>query len=193
MVKCAKGRPFVLCTTDVVLRTRCRLTLVGGHKGSCRLGNGVNTIFFAAWLLTTLQRGAGTCDHLHSLQPSAHKDHRHRHRHSQTSGCMQRPALAWLWLSVVCCWIAGCYGSTVLDPGPSGFARCRLQIVLCSPASRHRARANRHGLSFREPGHSPPYSPSADPCLWSKGSVLPVGRSGLSARFRDGSVNEPPS
>lgn len=68
---------------------------------------GVNTIFFAAWLLTTCRRR----QHLRPpAQPSAFSPRAHRHRHSQTSDCS---ALAWLSgcllldATVAPCWSSG--------------------------------------------------------------------------------------
>lgn len=126
---------------------------------------------FAAWLLTTCT----------AFSPQANT--------AQSDRGLQRPDMLG-WLSA-----AGCYrslgichskmGKTILGSGPSGplpgarvfrqpAARCRLQIVLCSPMSLRGARANRYSPSFREPGHSPPYSPSADPSLWSRARCCPL-------------------
>lgn len=159
----------LLCMTDAVLRTRCRLTHVAGHKECCRLRNGVNTIFFAAWLLTTLQLERRR--HLRPpAQPSAFspQGHRHRHRHSLTSDCCAEP---WAWLTGFA--VAACYGSTVFGPWViwpslarvSGTALHDAGCRSCSVRLRlDIVRQPIDGCSqFREPDHSPPNSPSADP------------------------------
>lgn len=181
------ARTALLCMTVVMSRKRRRLTHVAGHKEAARLGNGVNTIFFAAWRLTTCRRRQhlrppAQPSRLQPTSPQAQSDLRHQ---------VQRPGLA--------VFVAGCYGSTVLDSGPSGPCegfRPQLHAAGCrSCSARLRLDVVREpidsGSHFESRATAPPILLAlTHEC--GPGSVLPVGRSRLSARFRDGSVNEPP-